>query len=150
MQRTGNHSVYDMQYHIVIVTKSRKPCINEQIQERLKKECPRLISMFGGSVTEIETDVDHVHILAELGPRYSVSDVMASLKGVTSRLIKRDYKDYLKGYFYGEDYSFWSDSYYVATTGGTTIEKIKQYIQEQGTPKHKRKYVKSGKYKKTK
>ena len=48
------------------------------------------------------------------------------------------------------DSPFWSASYFCATTGSVSMETVKKYIEEQRTEEHKRKYMKSGKYKKQK
>lgn len=97
-----------------------------------------------GSVVQIETDTDHVHILADLSPKRAVTEQINVLKGVTARLIRRDHWDEVRKYLWGD--SFWSESYYIATAGGVTIEMLKQYVQSQPTEEHKRKYVYSGKY----
>lgn len=81
--RKSSHAVYGLQYHIILVTKYRKKCINEEIKDRLKKEVARLID-------------DHVHILAELNPKYAVANEIATLKTVTARIMRRDYDDCLK------------------------------------------------------
>ena len=47
----------------------------------------------------------------------------------------------------GGDAPFWSNSYFIASTGTTVMEKVKEYIEKQKTEEHKRKYVKSGRYK---
>ena len=44
------------------------------------------------------------------------------------------------------DAPFWSSSYFIASTGTTVMEKVKEYIEGQRTDEHKRKYVKRGKY----
>ncbi|WP_022779867.1 transposase, partial [Butyrivibrio sp. AE3009] len=55
----------------------------------------------------------------------------------------------LEKYLWG-DSPFWSASYFCATTGSVSMETVKKYIEEQRTEEHKRKYMKSGKYKKQK
>ena len=69
--RKSSHAVYGLQYHIVLVTKYRRKCINEKIGDRLKKEIIRLIEGHEGHVISIEAVCDHVHILAELSPKYA-------------------------------------------------------------------------------
>lgn len=98
----------------------------------------------GGNLIEIETDKDHVHLLAELTPNKSLSEQINVLKGVTSRLIRRDYGDVLKQQLWGG--ALWSASYYIASAGGVTIDTLKQYVESQKTDDHKRKYEKTGKY----
>ena len=131
--RKGNHSVYGLNYHIVLVTKYRKKCINEELGERLKAECIRLIEGREGRVLEIETDQDHLHILAELSPKYALAESIGILKSVTARIMRRDYAGYLSQFYWGD--SFWSDSYFVASSGGVTMETLRQYVEDQGKPK---------------
>lgn len=131
----GNHSVFALQYHIVLVVKYRKKCINSEIAQFLKNDITRLINQMEGRVIEINTDKDHVHILAELSPKRSIQDIIGVLKGCTSRNVKTRYKIELGNYFYGEKYSFWSDSYFISTTGGACLDVIQKYIEQQGQPK---------------
>ena len=126
------HAVYSLSYHIVLVTKYRRKVLTGDVAEHLKSECIRLIEDKKGHVQEIETDEDHVHILADLSPCYSMVEIINSLKGVTSRILRRDHFPEISRLLHGD--SLWSDSYYISTTGGVT--------------EHKRKYVKSGKYSK--
>lgn len=63
------HSVYSLTYHIILVTKYRRPVLTGAVAEELRSECTRLIKSMGGHVAGIETDRDHVHILAELSRR---------------------------------------------------------------------------------
>ena len=114
--RKSSHAVYGLQYHIVLVTKYRRKCINEEIGDRLKKEIIRLIE-------------GHVHILAELSPKYAVANEIATLKTVTARVLRRDYEDYLKQFLWGDN--FWSRSYFVATSGGVTLDVLKEYVETQ-------------------
>lgn len=131
------HAVYGLQYHIVLVTKYRKPCINDEIRERLKSEFHRLIEGREGSILSMEVMPDHVHILAELSPKYAISSEIAMLKGVTSRILRRDYGDYLKPFLWKG--SFWSASYFIASCGGVTLDVLKQYVENQKsqTPKQR-------------
>jgi len=64
----------------------------------------------------------------------SISAVAGSLKASTSRTMKREFKSEVKR-FYWSDVSFWSGSYYVASSGGAPIEKLRQYINSQNVPK---------------
>ena len=127
--RRSSHAVFGLQYHIVLVTKYRRKCISGEIGERLKKEIVRLIEGHEGHVSSIEAAEDHVHVLAELSPRYAVSNEIATIKTVTARLLRRDYDDYLKQFLWGD--SFWSRSYFVATSGGVTLDVLKEYVETQ-------------------
>lgn len=123
------HAVYGLQYHIVFVTKYRQKCINQEIGERLKQEFIRLIEGREGRVLAIEVMEDHVHILAELSPKYAIASEIAMLKGVTARILRRDYKEYITPYLWKG--KFWSGSYFIASSGGVTLDVLKQYVENQ-------------------
>ena len=126
----NRHSVYKLNYHIVLVTKYRHKCINDDLFKTIKSESERLFKdIWKGSVQEINHDEDHVHMLVSLPPQYAPSKIICSLKTVLAKRLRRDFSEYLKP-FYWED-SFWSDSYLVLTVGGATIDIVKQYIEEQ-------------------
>lgn len=146
MEQKKAHAVYDITYHIIFVTKYRRDVLEGVVAEQVKADCIRLIGMMEGTVMEIETDRDHVHILASLSPKRAITDQVNVLKGTTARIIRRDYWDMVKDKLWGG--SFWSESYYIATAGGVTVEQLEKYVQSQPTEEHKRKYVYSGKYKK--
>ena len=63
-----------------------------------------------------------------------------------SKEVRAEYTEHVRKYLWG-DAPFWSNSYFIATTGTTVMEKVKEYIENQRTEEHKRKYVKSGRYK---
>lgn len=131
--RHSSHAVYALQYHIVLVVKYRRPCLTGKIAEECKQECVRILEHFEGQVLQIETDRDHVHILVSLTPKYSVQQVINVLKGVTARLLRRDHGAEIQKYLLGS--SFWSDSYFIAASGGVTLDVLKKYVEEQGRPK---------------
>jgi putative transposase len=130
--RKNYHCIYGLEYHIVLVTKYRKKVLNEEISKFLKQEIERILIKIGGRLIEVETDLDHVHILAELGPKLAVSEYVRILKTATARLIRNRFKEELKDTLYGD--SFWSNSYFISSTGGVTIDTIKKYVENQGKP----------------
>lgn len=89
--RHGKHSVYSLNYHIVFVTKYRRPCITEEIGDFLKAEIIRLIESMEGHVSEVEYHRDHIYILAELSPKHAISEQIGVLKGITARNVKKRY-----------------------------------------------------------
>ena len=62
-----------------------------------------------------------------------------------SKEVRAEYTEHVRKYLRG-DAPFWSNSYFIASTGTTVMEKVKEYIEKQKTEEHKRKYVKSGRY----
>lgn len=127
------HAVYALEYHIVLVVKDRKPCLTGEVAEACKRECTRILEHYEGKVIQMETDVDHIHLLVSLGTKYSVKEIVNVLKGVSARMLRRDYGETIRQYL-PED-SFWSDSYLIATSGGIAQETMKKYVEEQGRPK---------------
>ena len=125
----NRHSVYKLTYHIVLVTKYRHKCINDDIFNYMKQHINRVVSDWGGSLDEINHDFDHIHMLLSLPPQQAPSRAVCSIKTVTSRMLCKEFNDYLSK-FYLKD-SFWSDSYLVLTVGGATIDVVKSYIEDQ-------------------
>ena len=81
---------------------------------------------------ECSGETDHVHLLVDFHPKQSIAAVAGSLKAATSRMIKKEFPvEFSKWY---SKQSFWSGSYYVASTGGAPIERLKKYIQSQNSP----------------
>ena len=125
----NRHSVYKLTYHIVLVTKYRHKCINEELFNVMQEESNRIFESWNGSVIEMSHDGDHVHLLVDLPPQIAPSKAVCSIKTVLSRKLRKDFEDYLKQFYWGT--SFWSESYLVLSTGGATIDLIKQYIEDQ-------------------
>lgn len=143
------HAVYSITYHIVFVTKYRKPVISDEIGDYMKEIVSDICRQNEGELISCESDVDHLHLLISLPPQKSPSEVIRILKTQTSRKVHSNerYDRYVKQFLFG-NISLWSPSYFVATAGGAPLEKIKQYIDSQRTDDHKRKYEKTGRYKK--
>ena len=139
--RRSSHSVTELHYHIVLVTKYRRPVLTGNVAETVKGECTRIIEHFEGSVVEVETDVDHIHLLVDMPPKYAMSEVVNVLKGVSSRIARRDHLPEIQEHLKGG--SLWSPSYYLATSGGVTLETLKEYVRSQSDPQHRNKKQKA-------
>lgn len=143
------HSVYLMTYHIVFVTKYRKPILSNEIGDFMKDLCEQICKEHDGELLSAETDKDHIHLLVSMPPQERPSDLIRVLKTQTSKKVhqNKEFDRYVKQYLFG-NVPLWSPSYFIATTGGATIEKVKEYVESQRTNGHKRKYEKTGKYRK--
>lgn len=87
---------------------------------------------FNAKLVEFDGERDHVHLLVNYPPKMSVSKLVNSLKGVSSRLIrKKGYHNIQKSLWGG---SLWSPSYFAGSCGGASLEVIARYIQNQNTP----------------
>lgn len=141
------HSVYLLTYHMIFVTKWRKPAISDKVGDFMVETARRLCIGYGGELIAGETDKDHIHLLVSLPPMANVALVVRSLKTQLSKETHAhpEHGPYVKKFLYGNA-PLWSGSYFVATTGSVSMETVKAYISEQRTDEHKRKYEKRSKY----
>jgi putative transposase len=87
---------------------------------------------FDAELIEFDGEDDHVHLLINYPPKVSISQLVNSLKGVSSRMIRRKgYTDLAKKLWDG---SLWSPSYFAGSCGGAPIAVIRKYIEQHQTP----------------
>ena len=135
---TNNHSVFCLYYHLILVTKYRKQVINDSISNRLKDMFCYVSKNYHIDLEEWNHDIDHVHILFRSHPNTNISKFINAYKSCSSRLIKKEYPS-IKEKLYKE--FFWSQSFCLLSTGGTSIEVIKEYIETQGMKRDNKKSV---------
>ena len=134
MYRRNRHSCYDLEYHLVVVTKYRHPVITGALKDRLFEITEDLFSgHWNCRILEKNTDRDHIHILFEAPPQIQLSVLVNNFKTVTSRRIRKEFAEELQPYYW-KPY-FWSDSYYIGSVSERSHEQITHYIQEQGNAK---------------
>ncbi len=129
----GFRSVYKLTAHVVLVTKYRKKAISEKILVRLKEIFTDTLIKWQCNLVEFNGESDHVHLLIDYKPDISLSKLIANLKTVSSRLIRRDFPELASQYFYNKSY-FWTGAYFVASCGGVTVAQLKQYVENQKPP----------------
>ncbi len=132
--RKGSHSIFSVRLHFVFVTHYRRKVLNDKMLNRLKDMIKQVANKMSCELIEFNGETDHVHILLDFHPKNSISAVAGSLKSSTARMLKKEFPDVVKKYYWGK-VSFWSNSYYVASCGGAPIEVLKQYINEQQRPR---------------
>ena len=123
------HGLYNLQYHLILVTKYRNPCINDEIFSLLYNKMAEMLKTAKGELIEMNYEADHIHILMSVPPQIQLSKFINSYKTTSARLIRSKFAAYLQK-FYWKDV-FWSRSYLILSSGGAPIEIIKKYIQEQ-------------------
>lgn len=126
------HCVFDMKYHLVLVTKYRRSCFTNEILNRLETICKELCERWGVQVLEFGGEADHIHLLLDMNPTVQPSKLINSLKTVTSRYIRKEFSVHLKQYYWKP--VLWSRAYCLLTAGGAPIEKLKEYIENQNRP----------------
>lgn len=130
--RTGRHCVFNLHVHLVFVTKYRRGVFTSVILEDLKRIFSEVCKDFEAELVEFDGEDDHVHLLVNYPPKIAISSLVNSLKGVSSRLIRKGNYPQLKRKLWGG--SLWSPSYFAGSCGGAPISILKQYIENQRTP----------------
>ena len=128
---TNQHSVYLLQYHLILVVKYRRKVLNDDVCKRLKEIFEYIATnpKYSLKIIEFNHDIDHLHILFEAEPKSELVKFINAYKTASSRLIKQEFQ-HIKKYLWRE--YFWSRSYFLATTGGVSLEVLKKYVENQG------------------
>ena len=129
--RSGRHCVFNMHVHLVFVTKYRKTCFSKEHLTFMKKVFASVCIDFEAKLMEFDGEKDHVHLLIHYPPKVSVSKLVNSLKGVSSRYLRKHFTD-LAECFWGN--ALWSPSYFSGSCGGASIDIVRKYIESQKTP----------------
>jgi putative transposase len=116
---------------LVFVTKYRYGILDGNAVERLRAIFSKVCLDFEGQLVEMDGEDNHVHLLVNYPPKHSVSALVNSLKGVSSRLLRSERPDLVRRYWKG---ALWSPSYFAASCGGAPIDVLKAYIEQQRTP----------------
>lgn len=125
-----SHGTYCLEYHLVLVTRRREPCMTPEMLRFLKGECARILSLSGSELIRMDGGAAYAHLLISVPPQACLANVVNSLKSSTSRLMRGRYASYLSQYFDGP--YFWDRSYLVVSSGNAPDEMVKQYIEGQG------------------
>ncbi len=129
--RTGRHCLFKLHVHLVFVTKYRKKVFTNEILKDLEAIFKDVAHDFETELIEMNGETEHVHLLLNYPPKVSISKLVNSLKGVSSRLIRKQHPELAKYYWKG---GLWSPSYFAGSCGGAPLSIIKQYIDQQSRP----------------
>jgi putative transposase len=127
----NSHSVYSLNYHFVQCVKYRRKAFYfPEIIEELKSRTMSISISHDINILSIETDLDHVHILFKTKPQTNLTKFINNWKSATSKVLRRKFKQHLKDKLWAD--AFWSESYCLITTGQTTLEVLRKYVENQG------------------
>jgi putative transposase len=129
--RHGRHCIFKMHVHLVFVAKYRCKVFDGDAIDRMRRMFGKVCEDMEASLVEMDGEDNHVHLLVEYPPKLAVSVLVNSLKGVSSRLLRKERPDLKKRYWKNV---LWSPSYFASSCGGASIGIIKQYIEQQATP----------------
>lgn len=127
--KSGRGYVYSIQYHIVWCVKYRHKIITPKIEKSLMEILNKISSDNEFTILEINTDLDHIHLLIDCKPQHYIPNIIKALKGVSARLLMLEYGDELKKKLWGGH--LWNPSYFIATVSENTEEQIRNYIKNQ-------------------
>lgn len=128
--QNNNHSVFSLNYHLVLVVKYRRKVIDDDISARLREIFEYIQPTYNITLQEWNHDRDHIHALFSAHPRSELSKFLNAYKSASSRLIKKEYPQIREKLW--KEY-FWSRSFCLISTGGAPIEVIRKYIESQGS-----------------
>jgi putative transposase len=130
--RRGSHVVSMLHVHLVFVTKRRGKVFSVTHLQRLEEIFRSVCADFEVALQEFNGERQHVHLVVTYPPKFRLSELVNSLKGVSSRLLKREFPAISafwsvrksKGYL-------WSPSYFTSSVGGAPLSILRQYIEAQ-------------------
>ncbi len=118
--------VYHCHYHVVWCPKYRRKVFVPPIDERLKVLIQECVEKWGQEFVQVEVMLDHVHLLVGCDPQFGIHRLVKFVKGATAHQLRQEFPQLKK-----KLPSLWTNSYYVGTTGGVTIETVKRYVESQ-------------------
>lgn len=126
--RKLSHAIYCCEYHIVWVPKYRFRILSGAVKELLDEWIRQISEWKGVEILELTICTDHIHLVASIPPKLSISDYMGILKGKTAIKIFKSFPGLKLRPYWGNH--FWARGYFVSTIG-IDEEKIKRYVAYQ-------------------
>ncbi len=131
--RKGRSCIFLLHVHLVFVAKYRRHVFTGRVIHDLEQIFSHVCKDFEANLEECNGEQDHVHLLVTYPPKFSISSLVNSLKGVSSRLIRKKNYPEVKNSLWGN--TLWSPSYFASSCGGASIEVVRKYIEQQDFPK---------------
>jgi|SRR5258708_1014349 putative transposase len=122
----SNYVVYICRYHVVFCPKYRRKALMPPIDDRLKRILTEQIERWGQELIEVEVMPDHVHLLVGCDPHFGIHRLVKLLKGYSSHTLRAAFPALKRRLP-----SLWTNSYFVSTVGGVTLETLKRYVENQ-------------------
>src|SRR5256885_6591198 len=119
----GRHCVSALHVHLVFIAKYRSPVFDRDALDRLRLLFTKICTDFESQLTEMHGEDHHVHLLVRYPPKVAVSNLVNSLKGVSSRMLRQERPDLAPRYWKGV---LWSPSYFAASCGDAPLNMLKR------------------------
>ena len=127
----SSHCVYDCRYHLVWITKYRRPALSKLIQKRLSIILREVCDKFRVRILNLGFEEDHVHLYVSIPVVHPIPMLVHRLKGVSSFQLRKEFGAELSKFYWSKKV-LWAVGYFVATVGEVNHETIKKYVEEQG------------------
>jgi putative transposase len=124
--KSNANIVYNCHYHVVWCPKYRRKVLVNGIDERLKVLIQECVERWQQEFVQVEVMPDHVHLLVGCDPQFGIHRLVKCVKGATSHQLRQEFPILRQ-----KLPSLWTNSYYVGTTGGVTLETVKRYVENQ-------------------
>jgi len=118
-------AIYLMNYHIVWCPKYRRPVLINKIKDRCIQLIEEKTKELGCKILELKIMPDHVHLFIQALPVLAPNNIVAAIKGCTSRMLRKEFPHLLKMP------TLWTRSYFISTAGNVPSHMIRRYIEEQ-------------------
>jgi putative transposase len=123
----GGHTKHRLVYHLIWVPKYRKRVLRGKIAKRIRELIYQACIVNRWWTEEINVLPDHVHVLIQVQPTQSVSKVVKSLKGGTSKVLRKEFPE-TEEFLWGD--SLWAEGYFAETVGKINLKQMKKYIKD--------------------
>lgn len=124
--KSNRNITYSCKYHVVWCPKYRRSVLIDGVDVRLKELLVEKCAEHQAEIIELEVMPDHVHLLVEVEPQYGIHRLVKQIKGYSSRILRQEFP-----WLRSRIPTLWTNSYFVSTVGGSPLEAIKKYIENQ-------------------
>jgi putative transposase len=129
--QTTNRAKHNLNVHLILVCKYRKKLLEQGIEANIKDIIRDTENNSDFDIIEMETDIDHIHLMIQYIPKVSISSIINRVKSITTKRIWNLHQQILQKHFWKEK-TFWTDGYFVCSVGEASPETIQNYIKNQG------------------
>ena len=130
--RTRNHFKARLRYHMIFSTKYRRKCL-DQIRDDVFDAFRYCESKSHFTILNMNLDKDHIHLLIEIPPTYSVGQTVSRLKEMTTNYLYREQDAWLRKFFFNKKHRYlWTHGYFVSSVGAVSEKTVWDYINNQG------------------
>lgn len=124
--RSNANIVYQCAYHVVWCPKYRRKVLAGAVETRLKELITEVCREYDAILVELEVMPDHVHLLVEVDPQFGIHKLVKRIKGRTSHDLRNEFPS-----LRSRLPTLWTNSYFVATVGGASLEVVRRYVENQ-------------------